>query len=121
MLAKYYEKNLDYYLDLPYSISIQRREDEDGVCYVSRVLELDGCHSHGTTKDEAFANLQEAMEGYLEVKLEYGDPIPEPVKADGFSGKILLRLPKSLHQKLFYEADREGVSLNQYALHKLSK
>ena len=114
------KKNIDYYLDLPYSISIQRREDEDGVCYVGKVLELDGCHSHGATKNEAFANLQEAMAGYLEVKLEYGDFIPEPVKADGFSGKILLRLPKSLHQRLFYEADKEGVSLNQYALHKLS-
>jgi len=114
-------KTLEYYLNLPYSISIQRREDEDGICYVSKILELDGCHSHGATKDEAFSNLQEALEGYLEVKLEYGDTIPEPVKVDGFNGRFLLRLPKSLHQRLFNEANKEGVSLNQYALYKLSR
>jgi len=114
------KKNLEYYLSLPYSISIQRREDEDGICYLGKVLELDGCHSHGATKEEAFVNLQEALEGYLEVKLEYGDPIPEPLKTEGFNGKFLLRLPKSLHQRLFYEANKEGVSLNQYALYKLS-
>ena len=71
-------KNLEYYLNLPYSFVIQRRSDENGVCYISKVLELDGCHSHGETEEKAIKNLKEAMEGYLEVKLEYGDPIPEP-------------------------------------------
>ena len=108
-------------MNLPYSFVVQHRVDEDGECYVSRVIELDGCHSHGKTKEEALDNLREAMEGYIEVKLEYGDSIPEPVQIDGFNGKFLLRLPKTLHQRLSYEADREGVSLNQYALYKLSK
>ena len=106
---------------MPYSISVQCRDDEDGICYVGKILELDGCHSHGSTRDEAIANLYEALEGYLEVKLEYGDHIPEPTQAEGFNGKFLLRLPKSLHQRLFFEANKEGVSLNQYALYKLSQ
>ena len=39
----------------------------------------------------------------------------------GYSGKVLLRLPKSLHKRLAEEARAEGVSLNQYALYKLGR
>lgn len=36
------------------------------------------------------------------------------------SGRILLRLPKSLHRALEIEAESEGVSLNSLAVAKLS-
>ena len=37
-----------------------------------------------------------------------------------YSVKISLRIPRSLHMALSEEAKKEGVSLNQYALYKLS-
>jgi predicted HicB family RNase H-like nuclease len=40
---------------------------------------------------------------------------------DGYSGRILARVPRSLHQKLVESARAEGVSLNQYILYKLAK
>ena len=40
---------------------------------------------------------------------------------EGFSGKIVLRIPKSLHKSLKEHAAAEGVSLNQYMLYKLSQ
>jgi len=113
-------KNLQYYLNLPYSFVVNHRIDEDGEVYYSRVLELDGCHSHGATKQEALENLQEAFEGYLETKLAFGDSIAEPIPVEKYSGKFVLRLPKSLHQKLAEQASSEGISLNQYALYKLA-
>ena len=61
------------------------------------------------------------MEGYLEVKLEKGLDIPEPKKTGNYSGKFNIRIPKSLHQQLAIEAENEGVSLNQYAVYKLSR
>ena len=70
---------------------------------------------------EAFENLNEAIEGYIETKLAHGIHVPEPFNADKFSGKFVLRIPKTLHYKLSVEAEKEGVSLNQYALYKLSK
>jgi hypothetical protein len=39
----------------------------------------------------------------------------------GYNGKISLRIPRSLHMKLAEDARQEGVSLNQYALYKLSR
>ena len=72
------KKDLNYYMNLPYNFIVQYEQDGEGGYYVSKVMELDGCHSHGKTKQQALNNLREAMEGYLEVKLEYDDPIPEP-------------------------------------------
>ena len=115
------KKDLQYYLDLPYSVIVQHIKEENEDYFFSRIIELDGCHSHGSTQHESLDNLREAMEGYIEVKLEYGDPIPEPISTDSYSGKFLLRLPKTLHQRLALEADKEGVSLNQYALYKLAQ
>jgi predicted RNase H-like HicB family nuclease len=113
-------KDLDYYMNLPYTIHIRPIKDESGEYYHAQVLELDGCQSHGDTLQEASANILEAMEGWFSVKLEHGDPIPELIQNDDYSGKFVVRIPKSLHRRLVYEAEREGVSLNQYALYKLS-
>jgi len=33
----------------------------------------------------------------------------------------MVRIPKSLHARLAMAAEKEGVSLNQYALYKLSQ
>lgn len=38
----------------------------------------------------------------------------------GRSGKLLIRLPKSLHASLAREAEAEGVSMNQLMVAKLS-
>lgn len=114
-------KTVEYYKSLPYNFIIQHMSDESGNYYYGRILELDGCQSTGDTFDETYENLQEALEGYIETKLENGFAIPEPVMSDNFSGKFVIRLPKSLHCKLSIEAQKEGVSLNQYALYKLSK
>lgn len=37
-----------------------------------------------------------------------------------YSGRFLVRIPKSLHAALVAEADTEGVSLNQLCVAKLS-
>ncbi len=40
---------------------------------------------------------------------------------EGYSGKLVLRIPRSLHRALKQEAEAEGVSLNQYMLYKLAR
>ena len=112
--------NAKEYLELPYHIVIQHRNDESGSYYFATVREFDGCMSHGDSYEAAFRNIYEAMEGWIETKLENGFPIPEPAEDNQYSGKFVLRLPKSLHAKLALDAEREGVSLNQYALYRLS-
>ncbi|MEH2192567.1 MAG: toxin-antitoxin system HicB family antitoxin [Nostoc sp.] len=39
---------------------------------------------------------------------------------DSYSGKLLLRMPKSLHRRLAETSERECISLNQYIVSLLS-
>jgi predicted RNase H-like HicB family nuclease len=50
--------------------------DEDGG-WVVECPSLPGCISQGDTREEAVANIKEAIELYLEVLKEDGKPIPE--------------------------------------------
>jgi len=108
------------YLKLPYNYIIKPIQDESGAYFHASVLELDGCQSTGDTFNEAYDSLMEAMEGWIETRLENGLSIPDPIEDGKYSGKFVLRLPKSLHKHLAIEAEKEGVSLNQYALYKLA-
>ncbi len=108
------------YMKLPYTRLVQEMNDESGHYFYGRILELDGCQSTGDTLEELYESLNEAMEGYIEVKLENNLPIPIPETAKDYSGKFVVRIPKSLHQRLSIEAEQEGVSLNQLALYKLA-
>jgi predicted RNase H-like HicB family nuclease len=108
------------YIKLPYNYIIKPIEDKSGSYFHASILELDGCQSTGDTFEEAYAGLREAMEGWVETKLENGFPIPLPLDTNKFSGKFVVRLPRTLHARLAMEAEREGVSLNQYTLYKLS-
>ena len=108
------------YMKLSYTRLVQEVNDESGHYLYGRILELDGCQSTGDTLEGLYQSLNEAMEGYFEVKLEENLPIPTPKMAGKYSGKFIVRLPKSLHQRLAIEAEKEGVSLNQLALYKLA-
>jgi predicted RNase H-like HicB family nuclease len=113
-------KKVKSYLELPYNIIIRHITDASGDYYFATVLEFDGCMSDGATYQEAFENIQDAMKGWIETKLANDFPVPPPLDNEKYSGKFLVRLPKTLHAKLAIEAKNEGVSLNQYALYKLS-
>ena len=50
-------------------------DGEDGYI-VASCPALPGCHSQGTTKDEAIENINEAIEGYIVSMRQQGEPIP---------------------------------------------
>ncbi len=111
---------INEFMKLPYNYIIQEINDESGKYFYAHILEFDGCQSTGNTFEEAYENLKDAMKGWIETKLEGGFEIPLPMKYEKYSGKFVVRIPKSLHYRLAIEAEQEGVSLNQYALYKLS-
>lgn len=105
------DKSIDYYMNLPYTIEMQR--DPEAGWFV-RVKELPGCMSQGDTAEEALAMIWDAMRAWLEVALQEKVPIPEPKPEEEYSGKFVVRVPRSLHRELVEAADEEGVSLNQF-------
>ena len=52
--------------------------DEDGV-FVAECPVLPGCISQGKTRDEAVANIRDAIQGYLHSLEKHNEPIPSPV------------------------------------------
>ena len=48
--------------------------DEDGV-WIAECPSIPGCVSQGKTRDEAIANIREAIAGCLEVRAERGLPL----------------------------------------------
>lgn len=89
--------------------------------YVAKVPELEHCHSHGTTPEEALNNAKEAIELWLETAREENVPIPEPTSRRKFSGRFVLRTSIDLHAKLAEEALRRGKSMNDLALEILDE
>jgi len=108
-------------MDRPYTTAIRKVKDESGEYYVAQVLEFDGCHAHGESPEEALRELQNAVRLWIEAKLARGWEIPEPITDDRYSGRFVVRTPKSLHRRLVQQAKLEGVSLNQLVLYKLSR
>lgn len=53
---------------------------------------------------------------------EEGVPLEQFMEElEGYSGRLVLRIPRSLHRQLKQQAAAEGVSLNQYMLYKLAR
>jgi len=72
--------DLELYTALPYSIQVVPDSCSDGTqCYRARVVELDGCESHGATPEEALENIEEAKRFYIASMLEDGLKPPFPI------------------------------------------
>lgn len=68
-------KDLAYYLSLPYPIELI--PDEDGYWFAHIPL-LEGCMTQGASRTQALEMLDEAKELWLETALDEGIQIPEP-------------------------------------------
>jgi predicted RNase H-like HicB family nuclease len=56
-------------------------QDEDGYIVISCPT-LPGCHSQGETREEAIANIKEAIRGYVASMRKHRDPIPSITKVE---------------------------------------
>lgn len=107
-------KDLKYYLELNYPSQITKIDDEDGGGFLIEVPMLKGCMSDGETVEEAYNNLEDAKKEWFSYMLENNLEIPEPTKVIDYSGKFMVRIPKTLHKIITEQSKREGLSLNQY-------
>jgi len=112
-------KNLEYYKNLPYTVMLERHDDQ-GTYWVARIVELPHCLIYGNTPEEAIKEIEEVKLDWIQSNLEDGLPIPEPTSTK-YSGEIRVRMPPSLHQLLAQRAANEGVSLNQYMVTGLAR
>ncbi len=117
------EKNkIEDFMQLPYSILLHEVEDDGGQKYwMAEIPELPGCKSHGSTVEEAVKSVDEAKRDWISDSLEKGEEVPIPIDRDRYSGKMLVRMSRSLHRSLSLMAEAEKLSLNQLIVTILAK
>ena len=69
------EKDKEYYISLNYPAQIEKVDQ--GFCAFIPILR--GCKAFGKTPGIALRELEAVKEGFFDVFLEMGKPIPEPV------------------------------------------
>ena len=113
-VPKHAGERADEYTSLPYHLMLVRDGEDKGKAWTASVEELPGCTAHGKTSDEALSGIEAAIAKWIAVALEEGRDIPEPKSVASHSGRLLLRMPRTLHADLTRASEREGVSLNQF-------
>jgi len=103
------------YLAIPYRFNVIAGDPDEGG-YVIEYPDLPGCLTQVESLDDLVKMAKDAREVWIEAAYELDLYIPEPSYPETYSGKFNVRLPKSLHRLLAWQADEDSVSLNQYVV-----
>lgn len=105
-----------------YPVVIRSVPKELGGGWRAEIPDLPGCIAHSDSVGGALALLEDAKRSWIEAALEEGRSVPEPSAQNWqYSGRVLVRMPRSLHRALAEMAEAEGTSLNQVIVYLLSR
>lgn len=104
-----------------YGIEVRRRHINGEDVFEARVRELPDLAEYADRADDAYALAVDAVATTAKVLAEHGKVMPPPIeRVDEWSGRVTLRVPKSLHRALDEAAEAEGCSLNQHIVNLLT-
>ena len=106
---------------IEYPFNIHRLSAQEGGGYLAEAFDLTGCIADGETVEEAIHNLEDAIISWVRTAQDLGYDVPKPSDNSKFSGKWVVRTPKTLHRKLVEQSKNEGVSLNTLVVSLLSE
>jgi predicted HicB family RNase H-like nuclease len=110
--------SVEEYMNKPYAMEIVRDEDY----WAATFPELPGLLAVADTMGELEQKIHDAKWSYFATALEDGLPIAEPgIGGEPVSGRVLLRLPKSLHRQAVRTAARDATSLNTFLVSAIAK
>jgi len=108
--------------DLAYPFTVRPLTEDEGGGWLVEFPDLPGCMADGETPEEAIREAEDAVRSWKGAMTEAERPIPSPSPdLAAYSGKWVLRTPRSLHKRLTERARTEGVSLNTLAVSLLSE
>ena len=98
-----------------YGIAVRLVKQDGEEMYEARVAELPDVATCGSTYAEAYEAAVDAICGLQRMFAAKGKTLPPPeVVETEFSGRVTLRMSKSIHGAIHRFAALEGVSLNQW-------
>ena len=92
---------------------------EEDQCYVGTCPGLMFGGIHGDDEAKVYRELCQAVEEWIDIYEQDGDPLPAETAGKNYSGKFVLRVGKEFHKALAVDAMRHGESLNAHCLHLL--
>ena len=96
--------------DFEYAFELRPLSADEGGGWLIAFPDLPGCMSDGETPEEAMHNGRDALDAWIRAARQAGRDIPKPGELP--SGKLIARVPRSLHARLHARAKQEGVSMN---------
>lgn len=96
-----------------YRISLARAGEGPDAPWLAEVDDFPNSSARGATPEEAVRRAWAAAETSLDLSEDGRAEGSQPKKAARHSGKLLVRMPATLHDELARAAESEGVSLNQ--------
>ena len=106
------KKNIEHYLNLPWSYTIETTKEDGQTLYVVCVNELPGVCTDAPTIDSAMELLKEVMVATFELYLENNEEIPEPIDEEQYKGNIAYRTSSRRHHRIAREAQLRKTSLS---------
>lgn len=105
-----------------YSIIVKIVDVDGESLYRATAVELPDLAEFAETREEVTDLILEAIEGLKSEAKAEGRAFPEPLSESEleYSGRVTLRLPRTVHRFVAEQADIEGVSLNAYIISALS-
>lgn len=107
------EKSLEYYLNLPWTYTIEKEVYKGSNFYVIRVNELPGICTDSESLDEGMGEIKKLIACAVEIYHEKGEPVPEPIQREDFKGKILYRTNSERHYLIAKTAQRFHKSISK--------
>ena len=110
-------KDLNYYLNLPYTIEVKKIPDDEGGGYAAFMPDFLAAKAtfwgDGDTPAQAIDDLKLAFEATLEAMLENGAYIPEPKQEQNIADKaknVTITLKESVINEIDAAASSLGIS-----------
>ncbi len=113
-------QSIDYYMRLPYPVEVVPGEDG----YFARVEDLPGCTAWADDLLKLWPAVEQSKQAWIEDALKSQRRVPKPKQIERnltYSGRVLVRMPKSLHGDLMRRARLEEVSLNHFIVTVLAR
>jgi antitoxin HicB len=100
---------VDRYVDMPHAYVVLPQKDGT---IAAKCNELPGCFVVVERVEDLHKRFLEVKRLWVETALSEGLEIPEPEELESCPGKLLVRMPRSLHGEIKTRAAEEGVSVN---------
>lgn len=107
------KKDINYYLNLNWSYTIEQEIYRGKHLYIIRVNELPGVCTDAETIEEGMENIQEAIRAAIKLYIKHKEPVPEPIKKENFKGKIAYRTSQERHYSIAKTAKEMHKSISK--------